>query len=409
MKFLKKSPKFRLPAFKKPRISTKDKVCLAIFGAIIVALGIYGWYQHRPAAAVVYNKTLPATTALESHMLVGGDIYWGRRMNDWSQQSPLKQQYPFSRLSELQKDKYDAWVANLECPAVEGIHQPIGFVPQLWEFNCDTDYMQYAAKWFDVFGLANNHMANQHREQGLEATRQTLNKYGIQHFGGFDPHRTSEICSVVAMPARARIDGKQQDVKLPVAMCGYHGVYYTITDKAIAEMEKYAKYMPVMAFSHMGREYTAGADDKRRNLYHKMIDHGADVVFGNHPHWVQPTEAYNGKLITYSLGNFIFDQQFSPEVMRAAAVDTTFTVDENAVTQDQLRAWVELGKVCGTPDDDCLQQAEAKQLARLPGKFKYDIIGIDLSQQITHLANQQLKDQILTRLNWQDTLSKLAK
>jgi hypothetical protein len=39
-----------------------------------------------------------------------------------------------------------------------------------------------------------------------------------------------------------------------------------------------------------------------------MIDNGADAVFGSHPHVVQEAEQYKGKLIFYSLGNFIFDQ-----------------------------------------------------------------------------------------------------
>lgn len=43
------------------------------------------------------------------------------------------------------------------------------------------------------------------------------------------------------------------------------------------------------------------------------IDSGADLVIGNHPHWVQPVELYKGKLITYAHGNYIFDQMWSDE------------------------------------------------------------------------------------------------
>ena len=38
-----------------------------------------------------------------------------------------------------------------------------------------------------------------------------------------------------------------------------------------------------------------------------MIDAGADVVVGSHPHVTQGAEYYRGKLIVYSLGNFVFD------------------------------------------------------------------------------------------------------
>ncbi|QQS19030.1 CapA family protein [Candidatus Saccharibacteria bacterium] len=36
-----------------------------------------------------------------------------------------------------------------------------------------------------------------------------------------------------------------------------------------------------------------------------MIDNGADMVLGDHPHVVQPSEAYKGHPIFYSMGNFI--------------------------------------------------------------------------------------------------------
>ena len=43
-------------------------------------------------------------------------------------------------------------------------------------------------------------------------------------------------------------------------------------------------------------------------IAHELIDYGADVVIGSHPHVTQGVEMYNGKPIFYSLGNFIFDQ-----------------------------------------------------------------------------------------------------
>ncbi len=399
MKFLQnKTKKFR-----------SNLIFVLPLAALAIGLGAVGWFNHRAAAGTDYHMELPAQSALESHVLFGGDVFWGRSMYDWSQQSPLKEAYPFSRLKEFQREKYDAWVVNLECPSVPGVKQPIGFVPKLHEFNCDTDYLPNAAKWFTAVSLGNNHTSNQGRESGLEATRQQLDAHGIQHFGDFNPHKTDKICSVIGLPARAQLDGHQQNVTLPVAMCGFHGVHYTITDKAVAEMQRYARYMPVVAMPHMGREYQASVDDKRKDLYHKMIDNGADVVFGNHPHWVQPAEAYKGKLIAYSMGNFIFDQDFSPEVMRSAAFDTTLSLAVDGTNQDQLKAWLRFGDSCKSSQDSCLSQAEQQGLQRLPIKFSYSIVGVDLSNKITHRANQRLQDDILTRLNWKAVNAQLAK
>jgi len=58
---------------------------------------------------------------------------------------------------------------------------------------------------------------------------------------------------------------------------------------------------------HGGFEYRHKPHNMQRELYEKFIDSGADVVFGSHPHVIQPTEWYKGKLIVYSLGNFIFN------------------------------------------------------------------------------------------------------
>jgi len=44
------------------------------------------------------------------------------------------------------------------------------------------------------------------------------------------------------------------------------------------------------------------------------------LIIGHHPHVVQNIEKYQGKLIFYSLGNFIFDQYFSKETQQGLAV-----------------------------------------------------------------------------------------
>lgn len=389
------------------KLQKKQYISLAILAVMTIGVGSYSLWLHQPVKDIEYSRELSEDTALETRMLFAGDIYWGRRMNDWSQQSNLKEAYPFHRLHELQPEIYDAWIANLECPAVPGIHQEIGFVPELWEFNCDVKYLPEAAKWLDIVSLANNHTANQEREKGQTATREQLDKHGIQHFGGFNPHKEEDVCDVVSLPVRVRLDGQQQDAKLPVAMCGYHGVYYTITDAAIERMQEYAKYMPVVAHPHMGAEYQATIDDVRRELYRKMIDNGADAVIGNHSHWVQPVEAYKGKLIAYSLGNFIFDQQFSNEVMRSAAIDLTLTLKENAVSNETLNAWLKIGEQCEKWQDDCLDQAKKQKLERLPLNFSYHPVGIDTSNQITSRADQRLYDEILQRLEWEEVVPQL--
>lgn len=377
-------------------LSGKNGIFIIVLAVIVSLIIGFGIWNRLPASNSDYSKTALAEKSLESHILIGGDVYWGRKMNDWSQQSPLKQAYPFSKLHEFGRDSYDAWIANLECPSVPNKDQAAGD-SSLTNFNCNPEYLTEAKKWFTAFSLANNHMSNQGQAVGQQATRDQLSKQGIQYFGGSDPHVADDICDVIAMPSRIKENGVVKVVSLPVAMCGYNGVSYTITDKALAEITNYSKYMPVIAMPHMGREYQSNTDAKRQALYRKMIDNGADMVIGNHPHWVQPTEAYKGKLIVYSMGNFIFDQQFNDEVSRSAAIDIVLTSHDSI---DSLKQWTELGKQCSSFRDNCLALASQQNLSKLHISYDYSIVGVDISNQITHLANQRKKDAIIQRMNW---------
>jgi poly-gamma-glutamate synthesis protein (capsule biosynthesis protein) len=58
----------------------------------------------------------------------------------------------------------------------------------------------------------------------------------------------------------------------------------------------------------------------QRTLAHRLIDSGADLILGSHPHVVQGIESYHGRFIFYSLGNFIFDQYFSLETQEGLMV-----------------------------------------------------------------------------------------
>ena len=55
-------------------------------------------------------------------------------------------------------------------------------------------------------------------------------------------------------------------------------------------------------------------------MAHQLIDAGADIVHGHHPHILQSTEIYKNKPIFYSLGNFIFDQNWSSETSSSELV-----------------------------------------------------------------------------------------
>ncbi|ADP34085.1 capsular biosynthesis protein [Bacillus atrophaeus] len=74
----------------------------------------------------------------------------------------------------------------------------------------------------------------------------------------------------------------------------------------ISKAKKNADIVVVQA--HWGQEYDNDPNDRQRELGRAMSDAGADIIIGHHPHVLEPIEVYNGTVIFYSLGNFVFDQ-----------------------------------------------------------------------------------------------------
>ncbi len=84
---------------------------------------------------------------------------------------------------------------------------------------------------------------------------------------------------------------------------------------------------------HWGREYAAQPSDLQRAWARRLVAAGADLVVGAHPHVLQPIEtiAEGGRsgVVAYSLGNFVFDQEFSPATGTGAAL--RFMLDRQGV------------------------------------------------------------------------------
>ena len=85
---------------------------------------------------------------------------------------------------------------------------------------------------------------------------------------------------------------------------------------------------------HMGIELNYYPEDKTPEtckICRRCIDEGADIVYGSHPHCLQPIEEYNGGLIFYSMGNFIFGGNSMPSDQDTAIVQLTVHRDASGV------------------------------------------------------------------------------
>lgn len=388
---------------------TRAGVGVLVVAIAVLLLGGGLWYtwgntdKQSTQSTTVTEQPAPQPVALSSNVLVLGNTFWGRYINDWSMASPLKQAYPFSRLDEFNRDQYNAWISGLECPTMPGVTMTSAQMEATLTFNCDPSYLPEAAKWFTAFTLANNHTDNQGIE-GFAATQKELDKNGIQYFGHYDPRALDDICDVISLPVMVTLDDEStKEGELPVAMCGYHGVFRIPTQEAIDKITEYAKYMPVLAFPHMGAEYKAEPDEIKTTVYRSLIDAGADVVLGDHPHWIQTTESYKGRLIVYSMGNFMFDQQDTAEVIRSAAIQIVLEAKDSG----QLTEWLELAEECKEYHDECLTRATAQNLEKLPVTYKFGVIGTNDGNKIVKPATEDQQASILERLRWKHTMSQL--
>lgn len=95
---------------------------------------------------------------------------------------------------------------------------------------------------------------------------------------------------------------------------------------AVAEDVKRARERAdvVIVYPHWGQEYVSRPNADQIRVAHALIDAGADMVIATHPHWVQGAEIYKGRLVAYSLGNFVFDQTWSLETQQGAVLQLTF-------------------------------------------------------------------------------------
>ena len=80
----------------------------------------------------------------------------------------------------------------------------------------------------------------------------------------------------------------------------------------------------VLVAAHWGTQYTTQLVPDQQVVARALVDAGADVILGGHPHWVQGAETRGEALIAYSLGNFIFDMTFMQQTQEGVILELTF-------------------------------------------------------------------------------------
>lgn len=92
---------------------------------------------------------------------------------------------------------------------------------------------------------------------------------------------------------------------------------------------------------HWGDEYAEYPSPAQIDLAHRFVDCGVQAVLGHHPHVIQGVEKYKDSIIAYSLGNFVFDMDWSARTRSALIVE--LEIAGKAVTKIK-KGYVESGK-----------------------------------------------------------------
>jgi len=219
--------------------------------------------------------------------------------------------YPFRKITDMIKTG-DYTIATLEAP----LTKDCVYDGDTMVFCGDDSYIEgLPFAGIDLVSMAANHIKD-YGDAGIEETIGLLDERNIAHVGA----------GMNSAQARNAVITEINGVKY--GYLGYNAVVpntYAATENSagsawanIDEMtEDITTLRPnvdmLIVMAHWGVEYTNQPSEHQKEIAHVAIESGADLIIGDHPHWVQGVEFYNGKFILYGIGNFVFDQMWSQE------------------------------------------------------------------------------------------------
>ena len=172
---------------------------------------------------------------------------------------------------------------------------------------------------YDIVDLAHNHILDS-QLNGLMSTSKAFTDAGIATVGVYPegnrataPLQIREVNGIkIAILAYAYGFNGMEGNLTQEEQAGY--LSDLTAEKMQAEIERAEKEADItIVMPQMGVEYQLEPTVEQQTLYRQMVDWGADLVFGGHPHVAEPTEtiekAGQKKLIVYSMGNFISNQR----------------------------------------------------------------------------------------------------
>ncbi len=294
-----------------------------VFGFIIFHLYSYDFVAYHPFTS---GSILKVKESPEIILVAFGDIMLNRGVEYMIKMKGENDfRFPFYKISNYLNEA-DILFANLES-VISDKGTKVG---SIYSFRADPramDTLVYGG--FDIVSVANNHTFDYGR-LAMEDSFSRLEEAGIIYLGG-------GFNEIEAFSMRVI---EKEGIKIGFLGYSQFGHYRAGADasgiavvnnesdleRVIKDINKFKDEVDVLIVSfHWGDEYMLLPNYFQKEYGRKIIDAGADLIIGHHPHVIQPVENYNNGWIAYSLGNFVFDQGFSKETMEGLSLEVIIT------------------------------------------------------------------------------------
>ncbi|MBU4315453.1 AmmeMemoRadiSam system protein B, partial [Patescibacteria group bacterium] len=199
------------------------------------------------------------------------------------------QDYPWEKMDRF-LDGVHVTIGNLEGTVNELVSTYTANPPFRFVFSPESVIKMH--EFIDIVSLANNH-ASDVGTAGVQETKDRLDAMEIDWFGSYS----------------TSVPSLDKDVNgIPLTFIGYHQFASDPDDLVSLIQDADLRGRFVIVMPHWGNEYQVRPSSSQRVLAQTMIDAGADLIIGGHPHVAQGIEMIGDVPVVYSLGNFIFDQ-----------------------------------------------------------------------------------------------------
>ncbi|MDD3314716.1 MAG: CapA family protein [Syntrophaceticus sp.] len=315
----------------------KKNVGIIVFLIIMVAVALLCWgcgdsspVGDEPQDKQVVQEQEPPQ---EWTLVANGDLMLGRRVAIAMEENGVF--YPYEQMAPLLQDA-DLTFGNLET-ALSQRGTPISG-KGIW-FRCDPAAAQGLKEaGYDVLSIANNHILD-YDSPALIDTLNVLREQGIEPVGAGEnlDEAVQPVIEEVKQQKIAFISATEMadifwDYQYPrtfEAKPDQPGVQKYDADQLVETVSSLRDQVDVIVVSlHWGTEYSDYPEAYQKETAHRLVDAGAKLVIGHHPHCLQGVEVYNGAFIAYSLGNFVYDKQRRSKCQETVVVKTFFRENE---------------------------------------------------------------------------------